>query len=79
VVGKFRERPQVIKQRLHRFHVEQFNHNKLNEVEGKGQYHVEVSNMPAVSEDLTAEVDIHRDWKMIRNNKKCQRKKYNSL
>jgi hypothetical protein len=44
VVAKVRRRLAVNKQRSHRFHVERFNLKKLNEVEGKEQYHVEVSN-----------------------------------
>jgi hypothetical protein len=37
------ERLAVNKQRSHRFHMERFNLKKLNKVEGKEQYHVEVS------------------------------------
>jgi hypothetical protein len=44
VVAKVRERLAVDKQRSHRFLMERFNLNKLNEVEGKEEYHVEVSN-----------------------------------
>jgi hypothetical protein len=44
VVAKVRERLAVNKQRSQRFHVERFNLKKLNEVEGKGKYRVEVSN-----------------------------------
>jgi exonuclease III len=43
VVAKVRERLTVNKQRSHRFHLERFNLRKLNEVEGKRKYHVEVS------------------------------------
>jgi hypothetical protein len=45
VVVKVRERLAVNKQRSHRFHMERFNLKKLNKVEGKEKYHVEVSNM----------------------------------
>jgi hypothetical protein len=34
----------VSKQTTHRVHMERFNLKKLNEVEGKEQYHVETSN-----------------------------------
>jgi hypothetical protein len=44
VVAKVRERLAVNKQRSHRFPKERFNLKKLNEVEGKEQYRVEVSN-----------------------------------
>jgi hypothetical protein len=38
-----------------------FNLKKLNEVEGKEQYHVEISNRFAA---FDAEVDINRAWKV---------------
>jgi hypothetical protein len=56
VVGNFRERIAVNKQRSHRFHTERFNLKKLNYVEGKEQFRVEVSNRFAALEDLDAEV-----------------------
>jgi hypothetical protein len=43
VVAKVWERLAVNKQRSHRFNVKRLNLKKLNEVEGKEQYHVEVS------------------------------------
>jgi hypothetical protein len=42
VVVKVRERLAVNKQRSNRFHMERFNLKKLNDVEGKEQFHVEV-------------------------------------
>jgi hypothetical protein len=44
VVVKVKERLAVNKQRSHRFHMERFNLKKLNEVEGKEQFRVKVSN-----------------------------------
>jgi hypothetical protein len=44
VVTKVRERLELSKQTLHRFHMEKFNLKKLNEVEGELQYYVEISN-----------------------------------
>jgi hypothetical protein len=35
---------------------------KLNEVESKEKYHVEVSNITTALEDLDAEVDITSAW-----------------
>jgi hypothetical protein len=64
VVVKVRERLAVNKQRLHRFHMGRFNLKKLNKVEGKEQYHVEVSNRFAALEDL----DINSGWETIRQN-----------
>jgi hypothetical protein len=42
VVAEVTERLAVSKQIMQRFHVEGFNLNKLNEVQGKEQYHVEI-------------------------------------
>jgi hypothetical protein len=39
---------------MHRFHTERFNLKKLNEVEGKEQYRVEISNRFAALENLDA-------------------------
>jgi hypothetical protein len=60
VVAKVRERLAVSKQTMHRFHMERLNLKKLNEVNGKEQYHIEISNRFAALEILDAEVDIIR-------------------
>jgi hypothetical protein len=44
VVANIRERLAVNKQRSHRFHMGRFNLKKINEVEGKEKYSVQVSN-----------------------------------
>jgi hypothetical protein len=60
VVAKVRiERLAVNKQKSQRFHMERFNLKKLNEVESKEQFHVDVSNRSAAFEDLDAEVEIN--------------------
>jgi hypothetical protein len=48
--------------------MERFDLKKLNEVEGKEQFRVEVSNRFAALEDLDTEVEINRAWEMIREN-----------
>jgi hypothetical protein len=73
-VAKVRERVTVRKQKMHRIHMERFNLKKLNKVEGKEQYHVEISNRFAALENLDTEVDIKRVWKTIRKNKKISAK-----
>jgi hypothetical protein len=73
-VAKVRERLAVNKQRSHRYHTERFNLKKLNEVEGKEQYCVEVSNRFAALEDLDAEVEINSAWEIIRENIKISGK-----
>jgi hypothetical protein len=50
--------------------MERFNLKKLNEVEGKEKYRVEVSNKFAALEDLDTEVEINTIWETIRQTKK---------
>jgi hypothetical protein len=50
--------------------MERFNLMKLNEVEGKEKYRVEVSNRFAALEYLDAEVEINIIWETIREYKK---------
>jgi hypothetical protein len=65
VEAKMRERLVVNKQRSHRFHMERFNFKKLNEVEGKEQFRVEVSNRFPILEDLDADAENNSAWKAI--------------
>jgi hypothetical protein len=44
MVAKVRERLAVSKQRPYRVHMERFDLEKLNEVEGKEEYRAEISN-----------------------------------
>jgi hypothetical protein len=48
--------------------MERFNRKKLNKVEDKGQYHIEISNRFTSLGNLDTEVDINRAWKTIREN-----------
>jgi hypothetical protein len=75
VVAKVRERLAVSKQTANRFHMERFNLNKLNEVKGKEQYRVQISDRFAALEDLHAEVDINRASETIRENIKISAKR----
>jgi hypothetical protein len=47
---------------------------KLNEVDGKEKYRIEVSNRFAALEDLDAEVEINSAWETIRENIKISAK-----
>jgi hypothetical protein len=58
VVAKIREQLTVNKQGSHKFHMESFSLNDLNEVEGKEKYRVEVSNRFAALEDLDTDAEI---------------------
>jgi hypothetical protein len=54
--------------------MERFNLKKLNEVEGKEQYRVKVSNRFAALEDLDTEVEINSARETIRENIKIAAK-----
>jgi hypothetical protein len=54
--------------------MERLNLKKLNAVEDKEQYHVEISNRFAALENLCSEVDINRAWETIRENIKISAK-----
>jgi hypothetical protein len=73
VVAKVRERLAVSKQTMQKFYMERFNYKKSNEVEGKEQYWVEISNSFAALENLDDDddddddgVDNNRAWETIR-------------
>jgi hypothetical protein len=68
VVAKIRERLAVNKQRSQRFNMERFNLKELNDVEGKEQFCVEVSNRFVALEDLDTGVEISSAWETIREN-----------
>jgi hypothetical protein len=74
VVAKIRERLAVNKQGSHKFQMERFNLKKLNEVEGREKYRVEVSNRFAALEDLDAEIEINTLWETTRENIKISGK-----
>jgi hypothetical protein len=59
--------------------MERFNLKKLNEVEGKEQYRVEISNRLAAFVNLDTEVDINRGWETIRENIKISVKERRRL
>jgi 50S ribosomal subunit-associated GTPase HflX len=73
-VAEVRERLAENKEGSQRFIMERFILKKLNEVEVKEQYCVEVSNRFAALEDLDAEVKITSTWEMIRENIKISAK-----
>jgi uncharacterized protein YutE (UPF0331/DUF86 family) len=79
VVAKVRERLAMSKQAKHKFHMERFNLKKLNEVSGKEQYWIEISNRFAALENLVVDdyyyLDINRVWETIRENIEFSAKK----
>jgi hypothetical protein len=56
-MAKVRDRLAVSKQTMHKFHMEKFNLKKVNEVEGKEQYQVQISNRFTPLENSDDEVD----------------------
>jgi hypothetical protein len=60
VLAKIRDRLAVSKQTTHKFHMEKQNLKKLNVVEGKEQYRVEISHRFVVLEILRDDMDINR-------------------
>jgi hypothetical protein len=57
VGAKIGERLAVNEQKAHRVHMQRFNLKKLNEVESKEQYRVEISHRFAALENLDTEVN----------------------
>jgi hypothetical protein len=45
--------------------LERFNLKNLNEVDGKQQYRIEISNRFAGLENLETEVDVNKAWETI--------------
>ncbi|PNF19373.1 hypothetical protein B7P43_G06348, partial [Cryptotermes secundus] len=74
LVAKVKERLAVSKQTTHIVHMERFNLKKLNEVEGKEQYRVEISNRFTAFENFDTEVEVNNDWETIRENIKMSAK-----
>jgi hypothetical protein len=74
VVEIVRDRLAESKQATQNFDMERFNLKKLDEVEGREQYRLEISNRSSALENLDNDVDINRVWKTIRGNIKISAK-----
>jgi hypothetical protein len=68
MVAEVKEGLALSEQTTQRVYMERFMFKKLNEVEGKEQYRVEISNRFAALENLGTEVDVNRAWGTIREN-----------
>jgi hypothetical protein len=73
-MAKVGERLAVSKQTTHKFHIERLSLKKLNEVEGKEHYQVEILNKFAASENFRDNVDVNRAWEIIIENIKISAK-----
>jgi hypothetical protein len=65
VVEKLRERISVSKHARQKFDLERFDLKKLNDVEVKEKYKVEISNRFAALESLDESYDINNAWESI--------------
>jgi glycine betaine/choline ABC-type transport system substrate-binding protein len=74
VVAKLTERLAVRKQAAQKFVEERFNLRKLNELEIRKEYQVEISKRFAALENLNDSEDINRVWKNIKENIKTSAK-----
>jgi hypothetical protein len=75
VVAKVRERLAVSKQAAQKFDGEGFNLRKVNELEFKKKYQVEITNRFAALENLNVDEDVNRAWENIKENTKPQLKR----
>jgi len=65
VVSKLRERLAVSKQEAQKFDVEWLNLRKLNELEVRKQYQIEITNSFAALENLSDGKYINRSWENV--------------
>ena len=65
MVAEVRERLEISNQAAQNFDGERFNLRKLNELEVRKQYQIEITNKFAALENLSDNKDINRDWENI--------------
>ena len=68
VVAKFREKLAVRKEAAQKFDGGRFNLRKLNDLEVRRQYQIEITNSFAALENVSVDEDINRDWESIKEN-----------
>jgi len=68
VIAKVRERLAVGKQATRKFDRQRFNLKKLNELEVRKQYQIEITRMFAALESLNDDEDVNRTWENIKEN-----------
>jgi hypothetical protein len=73
-VGKLRERLSVSKRARQNSDLERFDLRKLDDVEIKEKYQVEISNIFVALESLDESFDINSAWESIRENIKTSAK-----
>ena len=68
LVANIRENLVVSKQTSQRFGGERFNLRKLNELEVRKQYQIQITNRFTALENLSDDEDINRAWENIKEN-----------
>jgi hypothetical protein len=68
VIAKFRERLAVGKQAAQRLDRQRFNLSKLNDLEVRKQYQIDITNRFATLENLNEDEDVNRTWENIKEN-----------
>jgi hypothetical protein len=74
VVAKIRERLAVRKQETQKFDGEKFNLRKLDDLEVRTQYRIEINNGFAAFENVSDDEDLNRAWENIKDNIKTSAK-----
>jgi len=75
VIAKVRERLAVSKQAAQSFDRQRFNLRKLNDLEVRKQYPIEITNMFAALENVNDDEDVNRTWENIKENIKTPGKR----
>jgi hypothetical protein len=79
LVATVRERLAVSKQTAWRFDGERFNLRKLNELEGRKRYQIEIKNSFVGLEEFSDSEDINRAWENMKENTKASAKESRSV
>ena len=66
VIAKVRERLAVGKQAAQRLNRQRFNLSKLNDLEVRKQYQIDITNRFAALENLNEDEDVNRTWENIK-------------
>ena len=74
VIAKFRERLAVGKQAAQWFDRQRVNLGKLNELEVRKQYQIEITNRFAAFENLNEDEDVNKTWENTKENIKTSAK-----
>ena len=74
VTAKVRERLAVGKQAAQRLDRQRFNPSKLNDLEVRKEYQIDITNRCAALENLNKDEDVNRTWENIKENIKTSAK-----